>query len=83
MRRVGDQPPSAWGRLVPPLLVARHLLSRRLHLCVRPGPDTHTHPRIKTGDTSTRVYTHTCLARGHGRKQGTQGFQEPKTRVQQ
>ena len=44
---------------------------------------THTHPRIKTGDTSTRVYTHTCLARGHGRKQGTQGFQEPKTRVQQ
>ena len=37
LQRYGDKPPSDWGRLVPPLMVAQHLLSCHLHLCICPG----------------------------------------------
>ena len=60
LQRYSDKPPSDWGHLVPPLLVAQHLCSCRLHLCICSGPDTHTHTHThtNTANTSTCMYTH-------------------------
>ena len=79
LQRYSDKPPSDWGRLMPPLLVAQHLLSCRLHLCICPGTDTHTH--TQTQPTQAHVCIHTCLAWGHKCKQGTQVFKKLKTAV--
>ena len=83
LQRYSDKPPSDWGHLVPPLLVAQHLCSCRLHLCICSGPDTHTHTHTHTHTqiqpTQAHACIHTCLAWGHKCKQGTQVFQELKT----
>ena len=51
-----DQPPLDWGRLVPHLMVAQHLLSCHLHLCIFPGPHTHTQTQLTQAHAC--IHTH-------------------------